>query len=55
MSKETRLSRLDLKIRNKIIAILYQNGLFREDIDLLLTQGKLKDIEEYVNLSEVLC
>ena len=53
MSMRTRISKLDTCTRNKIIAILYKNGCAYEDVKLLIANGTLSDISEYVDMKEL--
>ena len=53
MSMRTRISKLDTCTRNKIIAILYKNGCAYEDVKMLVANGTLSDISEYVDMEEV--
>ena len=50
MSMRTRISKLDTCTRNKIIAILYKNGCAYEDVKMLVANGTLSDISEYVDM-----
>ena len=53
MSMRTRISKLDTCTRNKIIAILYKNGCAYEDVKMLVANGTLSDISEYVDMEEL--
>ena len=53
MSMHSRLSKLDTKIKNKIIALLYANGCGKEDVDMLVQCGTLADVREYVDMEEL--
>ena len=53
MSMRSRLSKLDTKIKNKIIALLYANGCGKDDVTMLLSSGTLADIDGIIDLSEV--
>ena len=53
MSMRSRLSKLDTKIKNKIIALLYANGCGIEDVTMLLATGTLADIDGIIDLCEV--
>jgi hypothetical protein len=52
INKNTHISTLDLKIQRKITYQLLQSGFTQEDINLVLS-GRLRDIEDNVELSEV--
>ena len=53
MSMHSRLSKLDIKIKNKIIALLYANGCESDDVTMLLNVGTLADIDGIIDLCEV--
>lgn len=53
MSMRSRLSKLDTKIKNKIIALLYANGCGNDDVTMLLNKGTLADVDGIIDLSEV--
>ena len=53
MSMRSRLSKLDTKIKNKIIALLYANGCGKDDVSMLLNKGTLADIDGIIDLCEV--
>ena len=53
MSMRSRLSKLDTKIKNKIIALLYANGCGNDDVTMLLNVGTLADIDGIIDLCEV--
>ena len=53
MSMHSRLSKLDTKIKNKIITLLYANGCGKDDVTMLLSSGTLADISGIIDLSEV--
>lgn len=53
INKNTHISKLDYKIQRKIMYQLQNNGMFADDIQLLM-HGKLKDIEDNIDLVEVL-
>lgn len=48
------ISRLDYAIQSKLAYKLRQAGLFEEDVQLLMS-GKLRDIQDNIDLYEVLC
>lgn len=52
INKNTHISTLDAKIQYKITNQLLQSGFTQEDINLVLS-GRLRDIEDNVELSEV--
>lgn len=54
MSNQTRISKLNQGVKNKISWSLRQNGYMYEDIKLILTEGKLKDILDIVDVEELL-
>ena len=53
MSMHSRISKLDMKVRNKIITLLYANGCGKDDVTMLLSSGTLADISGIIDLSEV--
>ena len=53
MSMHSRISKLDSKIKNKIITLLYANGCGNDDVTMLLNVGTLADIDEIIDLCEV--
>ena len=53
MSMHSRISKLDMKVRNKIVALLYANGCGNDDVTMLLSSGTLADISGIIDLSEV--
>ena len=53
MSMHSRISKLDSKIKNKIIALLYANGCGKDDVTMLLNVGTLADIDGIIDLCEV--
>lgn len=53
LNMNTHINTLDYKTQNKIKYQLRKVGFFNEDIQLMLS-GKLKDIDENINLSEVI-
>jgi len=53
INKNTHISKLDYKIQRKISNQLRSAGLFEEDIQLLMN-GKLRDIEDNIDIVEVL-
>ena len=53
MSMHSRISKLDSKIKNKIITLLYANGCAKEDVDILVQCGTLADVSEYVDMEEL--
>lgn len=54
MSMRTRISRLDNRIKRRIVAILYANGCNSEDVTMILKNGTLADITDYVDLEEIM-
>ena len=48
------ISRLDVAIQRKLAYKLRQAGLFEDDVQLLMS-GKLRDVQDNVDLYEVLC
>ena len=53
MSMRCRIAKLDSRIKNKIIALLYANGCGNDDVTMLLNKGTLADIDGIIDLSEV--
>lgn len=53
MSMHSRISKLDMKVRNKIVALLYVNGCGKDDVTMLLSSGTLADIDGIIDLCEV--
>ena len=53
MSMHSRISKLDSKIKNKIVALLYANGCGKDDVSMLLSSGTLADIDGIIDLCEV--
>ena len=53
MSMHNRISKLDMKVRNKIVALLYANGCAKEDVDMLVQCGTLADVSEYVDIENL--
>ena len=53
INKNTHISKLDYKIQRKISNQLRSAGLFEEDIQLLM-RGKLRDLEDDIDIMEVL-
>lgn len=53
INKNTHISKLDYKIQRKIMYQLQNNGMFSDDIKLLMC-GKLRDIEDNIDIMEVL-
>ena len=53
MSMHNRISKLDMKVRNKIVALLYANGCGKDDVTMLLSSGTLADIDGIIDLCEV--
>ena len=53
INNNTHISKLDYKIQRKISNQLRSVGLFEEDIQLLM-HGKLRDIEDNIDIVEVL-
>lgn len=53
MSMRCRIAKLDSRIKNKIVALLYANGCAREDVTMLVNEGTLADISGIIDLSEV--
>ncbi len=53
MSMHSRISKLDSKIKNKIITLLYANGCGKDDVTMLLNVGTLADIDGIIDLCEV--
>ena len=54
MSMRTKLSSLDKRKLNKIIAMLYNDARFtKEDVSLMVKDGRLCDIEDVIDLNEV--
>jgi len=50
----THISRLDVAIQRKLAYKLRMAGLFEDDVQLLMS-GKLRDIQDNIDLHEVLC
>ena len=53
INKNTHISKLDYKIQRKISNQLRSVGLFEDDIQMLM-RGKLRDIEDNIDITEVL-
>lgn len=54
MSMRTKLSSLDKRKLNKIIAMLYNDARFsKEDVSLMVKDGRLCDIEDVIDLDKV--
>ena len=53
MSMHSRISKLDTKIKNRIVALLYANGCGKDDVNMLLSIGTLADIDGIIDLCEV--
>ena len=53
MSMHSRISKLDSKIKNTIITLLYANGCGKDDVTMLLSSGTLADIDGIIDLCEV--
>ena len=53
INKNTHISKLDYKIQRKIMYQLQNNGMFADDIQLLMN-GKIRDIEDNIDIVEVL-
>ena len=53
INKNTHISKLDYKIQRKIMYQLQNNGMFADDIQLLM-HGKIRDIEDNIDIVEVL-
>ena len=53
INKNTHINKLDYKIQRKISSQLRSAGLFEEDIQMLM-HGKLRDIEDNIDIMEVL-
>ena len=53
INNNTHISKLDYKIQRKIMYQLQNNGMFADDIQLLMN-GKLKDVEDNIDIVEVL-
>ena len=53
INKNTHISKLDYKIQRKISNQLRSVGLFEEDIALLM-RGKIRDLEDDIDIAEVL-
>lgn len=53
MSRMTHLSTLRGKNRALVIDAMRENGLSHEDIDMLLKDGILADIEDYMDIREL--
>ena len=53
MSMRCRIAKLDRRIKNKIVALLYANGCGKDDVTMLLSSGTLADISGIIDLSEV--
>ena len=54
MSMKKRISTLDKKTKKRVIAILYANGCAYEDVSMLLKEGTLADLEEYIDIKELM-
>ena len=53
MSMNTHISKLNLYLKRKIAYLLAENGCDNETIDYLLSNGRLIDIRDYVDIEEV--
>ena len=53
MSMHNRISKLDMKVKNKIGALLDANGCGKDDVTMLLSSGTLADIDGIIDLCEV--
>ena len=53
INKNTHISKLDYKIQRKISNQLRSAGLFEDDIQLLM-RGKIRDLEDDIDIMEVL-
>ena len=53
INKNTHISKLDYKIQRKISNRLRSAGMFADDIQLLMN-GKIRDIEDNIDIVEVL-
>ena len=53
INKNTHISKLDYKIQRKIMYQLQNSGMFADDIQLLMN-GKIRDIEDNIDIMEVL-
>lgn len=53
MSMNLRISKLDSRYKRRIVKLLYMNGCNREDVDLIVKEGRLKDIADYVDFDEI--
>ena len=54
INHNTHISRLDVAIQRKLAYKLRQAGLFEDDIQLLMS-GKLRDVQDNIDVYEVLC
>lgn len=41
-------------LKSKIVALLYANGCAKEDVDMLVQNGTLADVKEYVDMEDLL-
>ena len=53
MNARRRISTLDKKVKKRVIAILYANGCAYEDVSMLLKDGTVADLEDYMDISEL--
>lgn len=53
MSMNATLKGLDKKHKRRVVACLYSQGLTSEDIDCLMSRGRLKDIADLVEFDDI--
>lgn len=54
ISKRTKISTLDKRKLNKVIAMLYNDARFsKEDVTFMVNNGRLCDIEDVIDLDKV--
>lgn len=53
MSMNATLKGLDKKYKRRIVGCLYSQGFTTEDIDCLMSRGKLKDVADVVDFDDI--
>lgn len=54
MSMRCRISKLDKGLKSRIVSMLYANGCAKEDVDMLVQNGTLADVREYIDMEDLL-